>query len=593
LSVALGNLGQVALPIVIDAWNSFREPMRQVGMFMLTVVLPAFTQFTAYLTRHTEAVKIAATGIGVMVVAWKAYRIVQMLATAAMAAFNVVARANPIGIVVTAIAGLVAAFVVAYRHSARFREIVQQVWAQVKVFAAAVVAAWPQIQQVIIRAWNAIQPTLLAWWKLLLTVWNQIIKPLVAWIVAHWPQISAVMKVVFTIVGALLFVFIKEIQLVATILRWFVQNIAGPLFRTFLAVTSAVITAVIGVWRGLQTAWSAVFNTIRTVGGQIIDWFRALPGRVAAAVSGIFGAAVNWGARIISSIVSGLGSAVGSVVNWFKDLPGKILSALGIASPPAWAISAGKWIVTGVLKGAGSVGGHLVKFFGSLAGKAWQGILKLPSFIGKLASSIAGGFVPQPGQTGAGGASGSLASWITSAELITGTPLSWGAAIQRRIMFESGGNPNAINLWDSNAMAGDPSRGLMQTIGSTFNAYHQPGTSSNIYDPVANIAAALNYIKSRYGTIFAIDPPVQGYATGAWNIPRDQLAFLHSGEMVIPSRSADKFRGGGGGVTVMPGAVTVYAATGQNERAIADQAFAMLRMWVADEQRRAAKGGRA
>jgi SLT domain-containing protein len=133
--------------------------------------------------------------------------------------------------------------------------------------------------------------------------------------------------------------------------------------------------------------------------------------------------------------------------------------------------------------------------------------------------------------------------------MITGTPLAWGAAIQRRIMFESGGNPNAINLWDSNAMAGDPSRGLMQTIGSTFNAFHQPGTSNNIYDPVANIAAAINYIKSRYGSIFAIDPPVQGYETGAWNIARDQLARLHRGEMVIPENVAKDIRAGGGGVS--------------------------------------------
>src|SRR6185437_14946821 len=68
-----------------------------------------------------------------------------------------------------------------------------------------------------------------------------------------------------------------------------------------------------------------------------------------------------------------------------------------------------------------------------------------------------------------------------------------------QMQTESGGNPNAINLTDSNAAAGDPSRGLMQTIGSTFRAYHWPGTSNNIYDPLANIAAALNYARHRYG----------------------------------------------------------------------------------------------
>jgi SLT domain-containing protein len=72
-----------------------------------------------------------------------------------------------------------------------------------------------------------------------------------------------------------------------------------------------------------------------------------------------------------------------------------------------------------------------------------------------------------------------------------------------RVLFqmqtESGGNPNAINLGDINARMGDPSRGLMQTIGSTFAAYHWPGTSWNIFNPFANIAAALNYARHVYG----------------------------------------------------------------------------------------------
>ena len=30
-------------------------------------------------------------------------------------------------------------------------------------------------------------------------------------------------------------------------------------------------------------------------------------------------------------------------------------------------------------------------------------------------------------------------------------------------------------------------------------AYHQPGTSTSIYEPVANIAASMNYVMDRYG----------------------------------------------------------------------------------------------
>ena len=68
------------------------------------------------------------------------------------------------------------------------------------------------------------------------------------------------------------------------------------------------------------------------------------------------------------------------------------------------------------------------------------------------------------------------------------------------IEHESSGNPNAINNWDSNAKAGDPSRGLMQVIGTTFNAYKLPGHDS-IYNPVDNIIAGVRYAISRYGSI--------------------------------------------------------------------------------------------
>ncbi|MFE1177298.1 transglycosylase SLT domain-containing protein [Streptomyces sp. NPDC058773] len=73
--------------------------------------------------------------------------------------------------------------------------------------------------------------------------------------------------------------------------------------------------------------------------------------------------------------------------------------------------------------------------------------------------------------------------------------------IHRNIMRESSGNPMAINNWDINAINGTPSKGLLQVIQPTFNAYHVEGTSWNLYDPVANITAACNYAADRYGSM--------------------------------------------------------------------------------------------
>ncbi|MDN0195139.1 transglycosylase SLT domain-containing protein [Streptomyces sp. S.PNR 29] len=73
--------------------------------------------------------------------------------------------------------------------------------------------------------------------------------------------------------------------------------------------------------------------------------------------------------------------------------------------------------------------------------------------------------------------------------------------IKRNILRESSGNPKAINNWDINAINGIPSKGLLQVIPPTFKTYHVPGTSWDIYDPVANITAACNYAADRYGSM--------------------------------------------------------------------------------------------
>ncbi|CAL9396677.1 transglycosylase SLT domain-containing protein [Streptomyces cellulosae] len=100
-----------------------------------------------------------------------------------------------------------------------------------------------------------------------------------------------------------------------------------------------------------------------------------------------------------------------------------------------------------------------------------------------------------------------LDGWIREAMSIMkkhGIPGSY-EGIKRNILRESSGNPKAINLWDINAQKGIPSKGLLQVIPPTFEAYHVKGTPKDIYDPVANIVAACNYAADKYGTMDNVD----------------------------------------------------------------------------------------
>lgn len=69
------------------------------------------------------------------------------------------------------------------------------------------------------------------------------------------------------------------------------------------------------------------------------------------------------------------------------------------------------------------------------------------------------------------------------------------------IRWESAGDPKAEDLEDINAKEGHPSQGLMQCIPSTFQAFALPGYSSDITDPVSNIAACVRYALKTYGSL--------------------------------------------------------------------------------------------
>ncbi|WP_051969128.1 hypothetical protein [Kitasatospora azatica] len=121
------------------------------------------------------------------------------------------------------------------------------------------------------------------------------------------------------------------------------------------------------------------------------------------------------------------------------------------------------------------------------------------------------------GSWGSGiGPCGSYIAQALNALGITGTAarVSWTVGFLTIASRESGYNSPLyqINLTDSNAVGppvpndsahpGAPfqcSRGVAQCIPQTFAENHQAGTSYKIYDPVANFAAAMNYVMAAYG----------------------------------------------------------------------------------------------
>lgn len=121
------------------------------------------------------------------------------------------------------------------------------------------------------------------------------------------------------------------------------------------------------------------------------------------------------------------------------------------------------------------------------------------------------------------GSGGSVERWrtvIMKALQMNGLPTSsvYVDAWLRQVQSESGGNEKITQsnaVWDVNTAAGNPARGLLQTIPQTFNAYKHQGYN-DIYNGFHNALAAINYAKNRYGTtgMLGVIGHGHGYAKG-------------------------------------------------------------------------------
>lgn len=144
--------------------------------------------------------------------------------------------------------------------------------------------------------------------------------------------------------------------------------------------------------------------------------------------------------------------------------------------------------------------------------------------------------------TGGGSAPASVDGWRTLViqELAHfGQSPALADLVLRRINQESGGNARAINTWDLNAQNGTPSKGLMQVIDPTFNAFKNTNMHPNdIWDPGANIHAAFNYAFSRYGSLENAFNRAGGYKIGTPGANRGWHMAGENGVELI------KFRGG-------------------------------------------------
>ncbi|WP_428834358.1 tape measure protein [Lacticaseibacillus rhamnosus] len=212
------------------------------------------------------------------------------------------------------------------------------------------------------------------------------------------------------------------------------------------------------VWDGIKDASSWVANKAEDVGKWIGDKFEEI---------------VDWIAHPVKHVTDLISSSIKGIVS---SSPVKVFADLGVGIFQHAYNGIGDWIKK-----------ELKKIEDSMANPGGSGVQRWKPYV--IQALKANGFDASDYQVAA-----------------------WMRVIQR----ESNGNPKAINLWDSNAKAGIPSMGLVQTIGPTFNAYKFPG-HNDVYNGYDDLLAGIHYMKAIYGSgssAFARVSGPEGYANG-------------------------------------------------------------------------------
>ena len=221
---------------------------------LVNQVWPAAQAFGGWLAENTGVLKVLAGIIGAATAAFVVYSATVKVVTAVTAAWNAIQKvlngtlkANPIGIVVTALAALAAGLVIAYKKSDTFRAVVDKAWSVIK---ATISAAWERVIKPALSAFSGFLTDTLA--------------PAVSW---FWTK---VIKPVFDAIGKAISLWWNiVVKPVFMAVRLFLESVLFPVFKAYLNNVVRPIFNTVG--KVIKGAWEKVIRPVFRALGDFIN----------------------------------------------------------------------------------------------------------------------------------------------------------------------------------------------------------------------------------------------------------------------------------------------------------------------------------
>lgn len=363
-----------------EKWRQFKS---QIGEPLLqNVVIPAMGKLSAgvdkasaayqkcskWISEHKTELEIAKGVLIGLTVAVSAFLLImnwgKIMATAkaallgiktAMLAVNAAMKANPIGLVISLIAGLVTGFLYLWNTSEEFRNFWIGLWETIKTTASGV---WEAIKSAADNVITALQTGWEAFTTFFSTLWTNISNA----VSTAWEFIKNVVSVGLQTIGLIIS---AAVQIITLPFQFIWENCKGIIqkawdkiknivtvgvnvVKTVITVVfnaiKAYITIVVNIWQTIiSTAWNVIKTVVTTVVNAIKNVVTTVWNAISSVTSSVFNAIKSvassvWNSikSVITSVVNGIKSTVSNIWNSIKSTTSSVFESIKSTASSVW-----------------------------------------------------------------------------------------------------------------------------------------------------------------------------------------------------------------------------------------------------------------
>ena len=282
----------------------------------------------------------------------------------ALSSLWAVLMANPIILIIAAIAALVAAFVYLWNHSESFRNFWINLWESIKTAVTTVVEAigtflseaWTAISTTAQTAWNAIKEFFSSIWEGIKTVVTTVTEAISTAITTAW---TAICEFFTPLLEALRYLFETIWQAIQILIGMALDAISAKVQEIWNGIVAFLTPVLQGIQAFFQTVWTAISTTI----SNALNAIRTAVTNIWNAIKSFISTTMNAIHSAVSSVWNNIKSSVTSIMNTLKS------SVVSIWNNMKSAISG---VISQILSVITSGFNQAVSFIKGLIGQAYS-----------------------------------------------------------------------------------------------------------------------------------------------------------------------------------------------------------------------------